>query len=144
MTENEKKRERFPGLAIADDAKTLKMRSRDRKQRCRKDENDSKLRSVDVDAETLFSNPGGRLSLLDLNFRSAVDVDIDEDEMVTQERVQRISSPERWELKQMREANCVDRIDLPNIGEDAESIVIEIVEETIPALLPSYLKLVTG
>ena len=61
--------------------------------------------------------------------------------------VQRLSSPERWELKQMMAANCIDKREmplfdeetgvLPNDADDGEEIEVEIVEEE-PAFLRGY------
>ena len=93
---------------------------------------------TNVDPETSLRNPDRPLSLLDLK------TGVEEDEMVNRKRVQRISSPERWELKQMMAANCIDKMDLPEfdeetgllpkIGEDEENIEIEMVEEEAPFL----------
>ena len=90
------------------------------------------------ESETSLRNPDRPLSLLDLKTGA------EEDEMVNRKRVQRISSPERWELKQMMAANCIDKMDLPEfdeetgllpkIGEDEEDIEIELVEEEAPFL----------
>ncbi|XP_065204095.1 ATP-dependent RNA helicase DHX8-like [Planococcus citri] len=59
-------------------------------------------------------------------------------------KVKRISSPERWELKQMLAANCIDKSELPDFDEvtgilpkedsDEEDVEIEIVEEEPPFL----------
>jgi ATP-dependent RNA helicase DHX8/PRP22 len=69
---------------------------------------------------------------------------VEEDELTNRKRVQRISSPERWELKQMMAANCIDKMDLPEfdeetgllpkLAEDEEDIEIELVEEEAPFL----------
>lgn len=93
---------------------------------------------TDMESETSLRNPDRPLSLLDLK------TGVEEDEMVNRKRVQRISSPERWELKQMMAANCIDKMDLPEfdeetgllpkIGEDEEDIEIEMVEEEAPFL----------
>lgn len=93
---------------------------------------------TNVESETSLRNPDRPLSLLDLK------TGVEEDEMVNRKRVQRISSPERWELKQMMAANCIDKMDLPEfdeetgllpkIGEDEQDIEIEMVEEEAPFL----------
>lgn len=91
------------------------------------------------ESETALRNPDRPLSLLDL--KTGV---VEEDELTNRKRVQRISSPERWELKQMMAANCIDKMDLPEfdeetgllpkLGEDEEDIEIELVEEEAPFL----------
>lgn len=98
-------------------------------------------RLTDRDSETALRNPDRPLSLLDLKTAGGTG---EEDEMVNRKRVQRISSPERWELKQMMAANCIDKMDLPEfdeetgllpkLGEDEEDIEIELVEEEAPFL----------
>lgn len=62
----------------------------------------------------------------------------------TRRHVQRISSPERWEIKQMLAANCIDKSELPDFDEttgllpkdedDDEDIEIELVEDEPPFL----------
>ena len=96
-------------------------------------------RLMDRESETALRNPDRPLTLLDLKTGL-----IEEDEMVNRKRVQRISSPERWELKQMMAANCIEKMDLPEfdeetgllpkLGEDEEDIEIELVEEEAPFL----------
>ena len=90
------------------------------------------------ESETALRNPDRPLSLLDLK------TGVEEDELTNRKRVQRISSPERWELKQMMAANCIDKMDLPEfdeetgllpkLAEDEEDIEIELVEEEAPFL----------
>jgi ATP-dependent RNA helicase DHX8/PRP22 len=90
------------------------------------------------ESETALRNPDRPLSLLDLK------ANVEEDELTNRKRVQRISSPERWELKQMMAANCIDKMDLPEfdeetgllpkLAEDEEDIEIELVEEEAPFL----------
>ncbi|XP_032776341.2 ATP-dependent RNA helicase DHX8 [Daphnia magna] len=90
------------------------------------------------ESETALRNPDRPLSLLDLK------TNVEEDELTNRKRVQRISSPERWELKQMMAANCIDKMDLPEfdeetgllpkLAEDEEDIEIELVEEEAPFL----------
>lgn len=77
---------------------------------------------------------------------SEIDRPTDSD-VATKKTVQRLSSPERWELKQMMAANCIDKRELPmfdeetgvlpNEPEDDEDIEIEIVEDE-PAFLRGY------
>ncbi|TPP63001.1 ATP-dependent RNA helicase DHX8 [Fasciola gigantica] len=71
---------------------------------------------------------------------------VDEDlESGPKRKVQRISSPERWELKQMMSAGVVEKTDLPDFDEETgllpredeesdEDIEIELVEEEPPFL----------
>lgn len=42
----------------------------------------------------------------------------DEDDQATFKRVNRVSSPERWELKQMIAANCINKSELPDFDEE--------------------------
>ncbi|PIK41418.1 putative ATP-dependent RNA helicase DHX8-like [Apostichopus japonicus] len=60
-------------------------------------------------------------------------------------RVQRVTSPERWELKQMMAANCIDKSELPDFdevtgilpkedGDSDEEVEIELKEEDPPFL----------
>ncbi|GAB1607530.1 ATP-dependent RNA helicase DHX8-like [Argonauta hians] len=67
-----------------------------------------------------------------------------EDTITDRNRVKRISSPERWEIKQMIAANCIDKSELPDFDEETglipkdddsdEDIEIELVEEEPPFL----------
>ncbi|XP_034939713.1 ATP-dependent RNA helicase DHX8 [Chelonus insularis] len=69
---------------------------------------------------------------------------IDEDETHSRKRVQRLSSPEKWEIKQMMAANCIDRSELPEFDaetgilpredDEEEDTEIELVEEEAPFL----------
>jgi ATP-dependent RNA helicase DHX8/PRP22 len=69
---------------------------------------------------------------------------VDDDDDVARKRVTRISSPERWEMKQMISSGVIDRRELPDFDEetgllpkdeeDEEDIEIEIVEEEPPFL----------
>ncbi|KRT80696.1 hypothetical protein AMK59_5381, partial [Oryctes borbonicus] len=72
-------------------------------------------------------------------------VGIDESEEDSRKRVTRISSPERWEIKQMISSGCIDKSELPDFDEEtgllpkdddgAEAdIEIELVEEEPPFL----------
>ncbi|GIY82147.1 ATP-dependent RNA helicase DHX8 [Caerostris extrusa] len=68
-------------------------------------------------------------------------------DMVTRKHVQRISSPERWEIKQMLAANCIDKSQLPDFDDtsgllpkdedDDDDIEIELVEDE-PAFLSGH------
>lgn len=68
----------------------------------------------------------------------------DDDDIDNRRRVQRISSPEKWEIKQMLSANCIDKSELPDFDEttgllpkeddDEEDLEIELVEEEPPFL----------
>lgn len=68
----------------------------------------------------------------------------DDDDVDNRRRVQRISSPEKWEIKQMLSANCIDKSELPDFDEvtgllpkeddDEEDLEIELVEEEPPFL----------
>lgn len=72
-------------------------------------------------------------------------VGVDESEEDSRKRVTRISSPERWEIKQMISSGCIDKSELPDFDEEtgllpkdddgAEAdIEIELVEEEPPFL----------
>ncbi|XP_044754578.1 ATP-dependent RNA helicase DHX8 isoform X2 [Coccinella septempunctata] len=72
-------------------------------------------------------------------------VGIDEGEEDSRKRVTRISSPERWEIKQMISSGCIDKSELPEFDEetgllpreeeDGEAdIEIELVEDEAPFL----------
>ena len=94
---------------------------------------------TDKESESAMRNPDRPLSFLELKGAA-----VEEDEVVNRKRVQRISSPERWELKQMMAANCIDRTELPEFDEetgllpkiegDEEDIEIEMVEDEAPFL----------
>lgn len=76
-------------------------------------------------------------------------VSIDEGEEDSRKRVTRISSPERWEIKQMISSGCIDKSELPEFDEetgllpkeeDGEAdIEIELVEDEPPFLQGIYL-----
>ncbi|GBP17666.1 ATP-dependent RNA helicase DHX8 [Eumeta japonica] len=94
------------------------------------------------DSELKDRNPdrpfGGGTSLLNLQGGG------DNDEDDSRKRVTRISSPERWEIKQMISSGVLDRSEMPDFDEetgllakdedDEEDIEIEIVEEEPPFL----------
>lgn len=83
--------------------------------------------------------PSGSSSFLDLD--GAHDHD---DEEVARKKVTRISSPERWEIKQMISSGVIDRTEMPDFDEETgllpkdedneADIEIEIVEEEPPFL----------
>ncbi|XP_069111910.1 ATP-dependent RNA helicase DHX8-like [Argopecten irradians] len=68
----------------------------------------------------------------------------DTDETQDKKRVQRISSPEKWEIKQMIAANVIDKSELPDFDEETgllpkeedsdEDVEIELLEEEAPFL----------
>lgn len=77
-------------------------------------------------------------------------VNIDEGEEDSRKRVTRISSPERWEIKQMISSGCIDKSELPDFDEEtgllpkeedgAEAdIEIELVEDEPPFLQGKYI-----
>ena len=88
--------------------------------------------------ENQLRNPDRPTSLLELQNKS------DEDEMYSKKRVQRLSSPEKWEIKQMMAAACIERSELPEFDtetgilprddDEEEDIEIELVEEEPPFL----------
>ena len=68
-------------------------------------------RMAGSDAEAAARNPD-RPSTMPL-------VSVPESELETRHKaVKRISSPEKWELKQMMAANCIDKSDLPDFDEE--------------------------
>ena len=91
-----------------------------------------------VDAEQAHRNPDRPTSLLDLQGN------LEDDETHSKKRVNRISSPERWEIKQMMSAACIDKSELPDFDDETgllpkeddeeEDIEIEIVEDEPPFL----------
>ncbi|XP_043274890.1 ATP-dependent RNA helicase DHX8 [Venturia canescens] len=88
--------------------------------------------------EKHLRNPDRPTSLLDLQGN------VDEDETYSRKRVQRLSSPEKWEIKQMLAASCIDRSELPEFDtetgilpredDEEEDVEIELVEEEPPFL----------
>lgn len=70
---------------------------------------------VDVrehEEEIAHRNPDRPMSILDLQ------QNIEENEGESRKRVHRISSPEKWELKQMISASCINRSELPDFDEE--------------------------
>jgi len=88
--------------------------------------------------EKHLRNPDRPTSLLELQGN------YDEDETYSRKRVQRLSSPEKWEIKQMLAASCIDRNELPEFDtetgilpredDEEEDVEIELVEEEPPFL----------
>ncbi|XP_076300422.1 ATP-dependent RNA helicase DHX8-like [Lasioglossum baleicum] len=88
--------------------------------------------------EKHLRNPDRPTSLLELQGNW------DEDETCSRKRVQRLSSPEKWEIKQMLAASCIDRSELPEFDmetgilpredDEEEDVEIELVEEEPPFL----------
>ncbi|XP_078041844.1 ATP-dependent RNA helicase pea [Augochlora pura] len=88
--------------------------------------------------EKHLRNPDRPTSLLELQGNW------DEDETCSRKRVQRLSSPEKWEIKQMLAASCIDRNELPEFDmetgilpredDEEEDVEIELVEEEPPFL----------
>lgn len=62
--------------------------------------------------EIAHRNPDRPISLLELQRNH------DEEEGESRKRVHRISSPEKWELKQMISASCINRSELPDFDEE--------------------------
>lgn len=95
------------------------------------------LETVEEDSDEKLRNPD-RPSSLPLITKP------DDDDVDNRRRIQRISSPEKWEIKQMMSANCIDKSELPDFDEtsgllpkeedDDEDIEIELVEEEPPFL----------
>ncbi|KAF6209908.1 hypothetical protein GE061_015662 [Apolygus lucorum] len=87
---------------------------------------------------SMMRNPDRPTSLLDLGSFD------DNDDFQSRKRVNRISSPEKWEIKQMLVAGCIDKSELPDFDDETgllpkevaeeEDIEIEIVEEEPPFL----------
>lgn len=98
----------------------------------------SSLLAREREEEAAHRNPDRPTSLLDLQGV------LEEDEINSRKRVNRISSPEKWEIKQMLSASCIDNSELPDFDEETgllpkesaeeEDIEIEMVEEEPPFL----------
>jgi ATP-dependent RNA helicase DHX8/PRP22 len=100
---------------------------------------------LDEQDEALARNPDRPSSLLEpATMRGLLPGDQEADS-ISRRRVNRISSPERWEIKQMIAANVIDKSELPDFDEetgllpkdvddDEEEIEIELVEEEAPFL----------
>uniref|UniRef100_A0A1B6EKN4 RNA helicase n=1 Tax=Cuerna arida TaxID=1464854 RepID=A0A1B6EKN4_9HEMI len=96
------------------------------------------LLNKERDEETAHRNPDRPTSLLELQGA------LEGDEAHSRKRVNRISSPEKWEIKQMLSASCIDKSELPDFDEETgllpketaeeEDIEIEMVEEEPPFL----------
>lgn len=86
------------------------------------DLNPSKNELGDHEEESAHRNPDRPVSLLEFQNN------MEGDEVGSRKRVHRISSPEKWELKQMLSASCIDRSELPDFDEetgmDAKSVRI--------------------
>ncbi|KAL0266728.1 UNVERIFIED_CONTAM: hypothetical protein PYX00_009196 [Menopon gallinae] len=92
----------------------------------------------DQEEESAHRNPDRPMSLLEFQNN------MEGDEVGSRKRVHRISSPEKWELKQMLSASCIDRSELPDFDEETgllpkeedeeEDIEIELVEDEAPFL----------
>ncbi|EDV98440.1 ATP-dependent RNA helicase DHX8 [Drosophila grimshawi] len=89
-------------------------------------------------------NPDGPFSSSTSSILNLQGNNIDGDEHESRKRVTRISSPERWEIKQMISSGVLDRSEMPDFDEetgllpkdedDEADIEIEIVEEEPPFL----------
>uniref|UniRef100_A0A023F5M0 RNA helicase n=1 Tax=Triatoma infestans TaxID=30076 RepID=A0A023F5M0_TRIIF len=88
--------------------------------------------------EATMRNPDRPTTLLELG---SFDED---DDFQSRKRVNRVSSPEKWEIKQMLSAACIDKSELPDFDDETgllpketseeEDIEIEMVEEEPPFL----------
>ncbi|KAL1138050.1 hypothetical protein AAG570_009745 [Ranatra chinensis] len=88
--------------------------------------------------EVAHRNPDRPASLLDYQGP------LDDDDPQSIKRVNRISSPEKWEIKQMLAASCIDKNELPDFDDETgllpkeaveeEDIEIELVEDEPPFL----------
>lgn len=112
-------------------------------QQTGEDLNPAEERRVRVVEDEEEPRPGpSRRGIEGLGQFEDVDQDVD-----NKRRVNKISSPERWELQQMLAANCIDKSQLPDFDEatgllpkddsDGEDIEIELVEEE-PAFLSGH------
>jgi ATP-dependent RNA helicase DHX8/PRP22 len=71
-----------------------------------RDLNPSTVSAKPEDDEKFLRNPDRPTSLLEYQSN------IDENETCSKKRVQRLSSPEKWEIKQMLAASCIERYNL--------------------------------
>ncbi|CAH1404182.1 unnamed protein product [Nezara viridula] len=125
-------------LSVAGQKVSLSMKDVD--QETGKDLNPTVRHAANKDREEEASmrNPDRPTTLLDLGSFD------DHDDFQSRKRVNRISSPEKWEIKQMLSASCIDKSELPDFDEETgllpkeaaeeEDIEIEIVEEEPPFL----------
>ncbi|XP_075238078.1 ATP-dependent RNA helicase pea isoform X3 [Lycorma delicatula] len=100
--------------------------------------NHNLLLGKEREEEAAHRNPDRPTSFLDLQGS------FEGDEMQSRKRVNRVSSPEKWEIKQMMAASCIDKSELPDFDEETgllpkeaaeeEDIEIEMVEEEPPFL----------
>ncbi|OON15590.1 helicase protein, partial [Opisthorchis viverrini] len=100
---------------------------------------------VDIDGARNPDRPDAGLSASTLLFRPRKDVMEEDLDSGPKRKVQRISSPERWELKQMMSAGVIEKTELPDFDEETgllpredeesdEDMEIELVEEEPPFL----------
>ncbi|GAA57153.1 ATP-dependent RNA helicase DHX8/PRP22 [Clonorchis sinensis] len=100
---------------------------------------------VDMDGVRNPDRPDAGLSASTLLFRPRKDVMEEDLDSGPKRKVQRISSPERWELKQMMSAGVIEKTELPDFDEETgllprddeesdEDMEIELVEEEPPFL----------
>nr|CAD7196347.1 unnamed protein product [Timema douglasi] len=97
------------------------------------------MQGKERDEDQAHRNPDRPTSLLELQGTLA-----EEDETNSRKRVHRISSPEKWEIKQMLSAACIDKYELPDFDDETgllpkeedeeEDIEIEMVEDEPPFL----------
>lgn len=122
-------------LSISGQKVSLSMKDVD--QETGKDLNPVVMKTAEEEEKHL-RNPDRPTSLLELQGN------YDEDETYSRKRVQRLSSPEKWEIKQMLAASCIDRSELPEFDmetgilpredDEEEDVEIELVEEEPPFL----------
>ncbi|CAG0902485.1 unnamed protein product, partial [Cyprideis torosa] len=126
-------------LSITGSKISLSMKEVD--QRTGEDLNPTRDVPVVEEEDAPLRNPDRPASLLDVKHAARVD----EDSTTSRKRVMRISSPERWELKQMMAANVIDKSELPEFDEESglltkgdddeeQDVEIEMVEEEPPFL----------
>ncbi|KAJ8683658.1 hypothetical protein QAD02_019450 [Eretmocerus hayati] len=123
-------------LSITGQKVSLSMKDVD--QDTGRDLNPTTMPNRGEDDEKFLRNPDRPASFLDFQNN------VDEDETYSKKRVQRLSSPEKWEIKQMMAAACIDRSELPEFDvetgvlpredDEEEDVEIELVEEEPPFL----------